>query len=145
MQKLKVKNLEILKINGERFAVTCSDAGVFLKKIGGKEEESLCRELLDGTYTKELGIYIPEGIKVDENGCSYFESYDMESCTDKKLYLKYFRLINDPTLYGLDENKKYLLYFNWKDNIIYLFEKLNNHLKEIKDFKDKLLDGEVIR
>ncbi len=147
MQELKFKKEEMIKINGKRFFVKPSTSSIKIKEVSKEEERLICKELLDRTYAKEFKLRF--GNKADSNGDMYYEVYDADTATSDKYYLKYLRLINNPSYYELPkiENEEYYLYCDHENDKIELFKvSSKGTLIDIeKNFREKLLNGEVIK
>ena len=146
MQELTIKKQEIIKVNGKRFCVRPSGTGdVKIAEITEQDEKRICKALLSEACARDFNHYIPW--QQDANGVYYFTIFSQEKKDDTKYYLKYLREIKESSNYGLEEIEGgcYLLYFNDETNDIEVLSVVGNKISKVEGYKDKLLDGLMIK
>ena len=147
MQELTFKKQEIIKVNGKRFCARPSDTGdVKIVEITEQDEKKICKTLLSEACARELKF---DQCWLQDNDGEYYVQVLKQDGTglDKKCYLKYLREIKDPSNYGLEEigGGRYFLYFNDEINDIEVFSVIGRKISKVEGYKEKLLDGLMIK
>lgn len=144
MQKLKVKGLEVIKINNKRVAVHVNNDDISVRILNKEDENALCNKYLDLLYACELGIN-SNLVKQNNEGESYFEIYSQDDTKTSIYYLKNCRIIKDPTLYGIGDatdDRSYILYAD-ENNVKILTKSNTGVFAGIREIRDEVLDGDI--
>ena len=140
MQKISVKDFEIVKVNGDSYYKWSNGD---LLPVTAATRNKIAVDLIERACTIDMNLGNGTKGVLDKNRTVFV--YE----TNKVYPIKYFRTINNPANFGLPirRNCNYLLYWNFddEDEKVHIFEFENDKLVNvIKDYKEKLLDGEYI-